>query len=25
MPPQVFVHAFLKVSLRENLREIMKG
>jgi len=25
MPPQVFLHAFLKVSLRENLREIMKG
>jgi lycopene beta-cyclase len=25
MPPQVFLHAFLKVSLRENLFEIMKG
>jgi lycopene beta-cyclase len=25
MPPQVFLHAFLKVSFRENLFEIMKG
>jgi lycopene beta-cyclase len=25
MPPQVFMHAFFKVSLRENLFDLMKG